>query len=552
MPLYCGNKKYGIVKAVKIQEPSMKLYNSPYADENGKFVKPAEWDDIESIQLDEDSQEIYYLFDNTRELSFISIRVTNNAGASACDYGRIRNGVFEILETETKNSGGYYQRLLSEDFPNEDYIVARIRPTVSGQKLLKVDYNSWNYNGRNLSAQASPIIMRYGNMPYAQTINCATSILVSDNVMNCKAITTASGFYSGCSQLVRHRHTGWDGSKIISVANMFNGCNSLSDCDTDFSGWCTNGGLTTMTSFMYNCYSLGGDVNVTGWDTSKVTTISNIFSGCYRVTKFIGIEDWNLENCGTIGTIFGNCHSLYQNEQGKLDLTKWNLAKNITTTTSYANFFSQCRRLKEIDISTFNISYTSSINSMFSTCYLLEKISLPDNIGSAGLLTVATSAFLNCSRLKEIDLSKIDFSQVTTMNTMLNNTYCLERLIPPTTTPAGSSGANTLTTLINYAYVLESLDMSWLDCSKFSNATSQFSDMFRFCNKLKNLIPPININNTFIISNCNNLTRESIVAVLNNLSRVTSAKTITLGGINLVKLTADDIAIATGKGWTVA
>lgn len=40
--------------------------------------------------------------------------------------------------------------------------------------------------------------------------------------------------------------------------------------------------------------------------------------------------------------------------------------------------------------------------------------------------------------------------------------------------------------------------------------------------------------------------------MLNALPTVTSTKTITIGTINIRKLTAEQIAIATNKGWTVA
>ena len=49
---------------------------------------------------------------------------------------------------------------------------------------------------------------------------------------------------------------------------------------------------------------------------------------------------------------------------------------------------------------------------------------------------------------------------------------------------------------------------------------------------------------------CVNLTKESILYLFNNAKTVTSG-TITLGSTLLAKLTDDEIAIATGKGWTV-
>ena len=51
-------------------------------------------------------------------------------------------------------------------------------------------------------------------------------------------------------------------------------------------------------------------------------------------------------------------------------------------------------------------------------------------------------------------------------------------------------------------------------------------------------------------SNDTKLSRESLLSILNSLE-VVSGETLTLGSVNLAKLTDDDIAIATNKGWSV-
>lgn len=55
-------------------------------------------------------------------------------------------------------------------------------------------------------------------------------------------------------------------------------------------------------------------------------------------------------------------------------------------------------------------------------------------------------------------------------------------------------------------------------------------------------------------SECTALTKTSIVAMLRNLKNLkgSSAKSLTLGSTNLTKLTADEIAIATNKNWTLS
>ena len=53
-----------------------------------------------------------------------------------------------------------------------------------------------------------------------------------------------------------------------------------------------------------------------------------------------------------------------------------------------------------------------------------------------------------------------------------------------------------------------------------------------------------------ILSNCPKLTHDSLMNVINEAADVTSSpKTLTLGSTNLNKLTDEEKAIATNKGW---
>ena len=53
------------------------------------------------------------------------------------------------------------------------------------------------------------------------------------------------------------------------------------------------------------------------------------------------------------------------------------------------------------------------------------------------------------------------------------------------------------------------------------------------------------------ISYCHQLSHESVMEIINGLATV-SGKTLTLNSTTYNKLTAAELAIATGKGWTVA
>ena len=83
--------------------------------------------------------------------------------------------------------------------------------------------------------------------------------------------------------------------------------------------------------------------------------------------------------------------------------------------------------------------------------------------------------------------------------------------------------------------------------------------MFQNCTSLRNLIvdstilPKINLN-TWGLSTCTALTIVSLESVLNALQQLSEGESYTcsLGATNLAKLTDDQLAIATSKGWTLS
>lgn len=86
------------------------------------------------------------------------------------------------------------------------------------------------------------------------------------------------------------------------------------------------------------------------------------------------------------------------------------------------------------------------------------------------------------------------------------------------------------------------------DTSKVTNMGS----MFYFCESIEQ-IHMININANLDISASTKFTREALLEIIGNLKAQTSGnKKLTMGATNLAKLTEEDKAIATNKGWTLA
>lgn len=130
-------------------------------------------------------------------------------------------------------------------------------------------------------------------------------------------------------------------------------------------------------------------------------------------------------------------------------------------------------------------------------------------------VTDMSHMFAYCRRL--IAVPELDFSNVTNMSSMFM--YCEEL----TTIP--QINVLNVTNLDGIVYKCESLTTIHL----------------------------ININANIDISFSTKFTREALLEVIGNLVAQTSeTKFIGMGSTNLAKLTDEDKAIATGKGWTLA
>ena len=130
---------------------------------------------------------------------------------------------------------------------------------------------------------------------------------------------------------------------------------------------------------------------------------------------------------------------------------------------------------------------------------------------------------------------------------------------------------NVTSTLEMFAYCENLVTIPQINTSNVNQASSMFYSCIRLTT-----VPALNMNNVKtaynIFASCYNLKsilitnigfeldissstqfeRADLLIILNNLKTVTSTKTLTMGATNLAKLTEEDKAIATNKGWTLA
>ena len=372
-------------------------------------------------------------------------------------------------------------------------------------------------------------------------------------------------------------------SGVTDFSNCFNGCTGLTSVDA--TNWVTNQ-TTNITSMFLSCTNLTS-VNTTGWDTSQITNMGNIFSQCTALTEIIGIENWDTSSATNMGGMFTQCGKLTSlnisnwktsqvvdmggmfygvNIAEPLNLNKWDVSK----VNTMINMF-RASDYTSIDISSWDTSNVAIFETMFMQCKATE-LKLPSkfvrsiegkvtniyrmfNQSSVISLDVTewdtqnvnylSGVFMMCHNLTEIiGIENWDTSKVTNMNQLFHQCYKLTSL----NISGWETGQVTdMGYMFNCCESLTSLDLSGFDTSNVTNMAS----MFLGCSNLTSLDSMQNIPVTLDLSPTI-LDATSLLDVINNLATVTTTQTLTLGSTLLAKLTEDQIAIATNKGWTVA
>lgn len=242
--------------------------------------------------------------------------------------------------------------------------------------------------------------------------------------------------------------------------------------------------------------------------------------------------------------------------------------------TSANYMFWGCSNLTEIPL--LDTSNITNMSSMFSRCSKLTTVPLLNTSKVYGM----GSMFSYCSSLISIPL--LDTSNVTEMNNMF--TYCTSLTSIPL---LNTSKARQMQHTFSYCYSLTSIPQlntsnvasfynTFYDCNSLTDVpllnaskATYMVNVFGGASKLTNFGGFENLGQAYSITqsaNYNayklelqwntNLTHDSLMNVINNLydikTKGCNSQQLVLGSTNLAKLTAEEIAIATEKGWTVS
>ena len=373
-----------------------------------------------------------------------------------------------------------------------------------------------------------------------------------------KNVTTMASMFSRCNNLTSLDLSSFDTSNVTTMFGMFSDCEKLTSLD--LSKFDTSN-VTNMTQMFLRCNQLK-KLDLRNFDTKNVTTMSNMFYLCGLLNEL------RLDNCSydTVNAIINSegfptnelsgGRFIYCNREFIADLTNptnWifigvdsvepepeepvdpdvpvdpdepdvPVDPDVPVEPNPDESLYIDGQFKNSTATTINVLVDethTNLKQMFYGCESLTTINGIENWDTKNV-TDMESMFYNCKSLIELDLSCLDTNNVTDMY----RTFC---------------GCESLTTL----------NISNFDVSKLTAILSIYQ-IFTRCYALTNLQAPQNINKNIDFSDCSLLTHDSLMDIINNLSTVTSTKTLTLGTTNLAKLTDAEKAIAINKGWTLA
>lgn len=220
-----------------------------------------------------------------------------------------------------------------------------------------------------------------------------TSINGLEN-LNKTNISTIEGMFKNCSSLVSLDFSSFKDVKPINMSNVFFGCKSIKEIDLSYFDLT---GVKQYLNVFNNCKDLE---SVTFGDVYDGNVyMSGSFKGC------TSIESVDLSGFGTginLGQTFSGCTSL----------------KTVAFPDSFNVLainlcFLGCVSLETLDISSFDVSPLSQMNSIFKDCVSLESLVLP-SVWDTSNVTTMYNMFYNCPKLT-LDCSAWDTTSLIDM-----------------------------------------------------------------------------------------------------------------------------------------
>ena len=288
--------------------------------------------------------------------------------------------------------------------------------------------------------------------------------------------------------------------------------------------------VTILSSAWQNCYSLQS-LDLSGWDVSSVTSLRDAWNSCYSLQS-LNLSGWDVSSVTTLQSAWAYCYNLQS-----LNLSGW----DVPSVTNMTSAWNSCYNLQSLNLSGWDTGSVTTLQAAWQNCSSLQSLNLSG--WDVTSVTNMSAAWQNCYSLQSLDLSGWDVTSVTNMSSAWQNCYSLQSLdLSGWDTGSVTSMANAWQNCSS----LQSLNLSGWDVSGLSTNVA-YPNGYMLTDYWPSVI---SVNQNY--SGATSLSIASLLRIISSLPVVAEARTLTLGQTNKLKLTAEQIAVATQKGWTVA
>ena len=315
-------------------------------------------------------------------------------------------------------------------------------------------------------------------------------------------------------------------SNCDNIGNMFTGCNVLGD----------------------NIF-----LTISEWNVAKITNYNGTFQGCKAMTNNNFMSSWNISNCRELGNIFQGCTGLIE-----LDLSN----RFLTGLNTIRYLCADCTNLQTINLTNFidKDNYSGNLTkNIYSTENPFDNCSSLQNNPYLQIgIGLSSISFWGLTCVSDIlDLSEINTSNLQSLrlNKTAKQIIGINSNVPWSTTFRYATG---VTVVKDLYYKHGNLDFYYYNGAPAPNTfinfvTKEGSTAYKAEN-FGTLGSANSINHVLKLSSTN-YNVNTLITLFNCLydyaSEGTSANYTLVLGNNLARLTDEQIAIATNKGWTL-
>lgn len=198
------------------------------------------------------------------------------------------------------------------------------------------------------------------DMSYMFAYNRSDGIKIDCSGFDTKNVVTMAYMFCDCTYASYINVSGFNTSKVTSMEAMFYNCQSINSLNvSNF-----NTSNVTDMSWMFRANQLTS-IDVSNFDTSNVKNMGGMFNTSYNLTE-LDLSNFDTNSCTDMSGMFINCEKL----------TTLTCPFDTSKVTNMYGMFSILPKLKELDLSTFNTSSCTSMDSIFENSNNLTRLSI--------------------------------------------------------------------------------------------------------------------------------------------------------------------------------